>query len=474
MAAAFALANAPAGAGASEPTAAAAAPAHTVRVALSYRRTGRGAVRLVSFSTNRLQVLDDGRGRIRARIGGRTIRLLRAPRRSRRWTRLSLRLDSRADRLSLRLGRRSVTRRLRLNGERRARAGRSRRSRHQIKSVRIRMLRDPAAPAPSPTPPRERAEPPAPAPPGAPAPPADPDAPERPFAPDSVWNSRLRSNAPLDPMSGEWVAELRRQLERAQPWINTTEYSTPVYTVPAGQPRVPVKLDTPWVPELEQAWAGVPIPPGAKPAAGSDKHMVIWQPSTDTMWEFWLAENRQDGWHARWGGRMLDVSRNPGHFTDPTDWGATATSLPLLGGLMRIDELKAGVVDHALAFAIPDTRAEWFTSPAQRTDGNIRSTTAIPEGAHFRLDPRLDLDSMQMDPIVRTMARAAQRYGMVLRDKSGAVSFYAEDPAPTGSNPYHHPGGLFGGKWINNLLREQFPWSRLQVLKTQQVCCWKR
>ena len=275
-------------------------------------------------------------------------------------------------------------------------------------------------------------------------------------------------------MSGTWVSELRRQLGQAQPWINTTEYSTPVYAVPAGQPRVPVKLDTPWVPELEEAWAGVPIPPGAKPAAGADKHMVVWQPSTDTMWEFWLAENRQDGWHARWGGRMQDVSGNPGHFTDPTDWGATATSLPLLGGLMRIDELEAGVVDHALAFAIPDTRAEWFTSPAQRTDGNVRSATAIPEGAHFRLDPRLDLDSMQMDPIVRTIARAAQRYGMILRDKSGAISFYAEDPAPTGTNPYHSPDGLFGGKWINNVLREQFPWDRLQVLKTQQVCCWKR
>jgi len=299
-------------------------------------------------------------------------------------------------------------------------------------------------------------------------------APSRPFAAGSVWNSPLRANEPLDPRSATWVSELQRQLGHAEPWVNTTEYSTPVYTVPAGQPRVRVKLDTPWVPRLEEAWAGVPIPPGARPARGTDKHMVVWQPATDTMWEFWLAEQRADGWHARWGGRMESVSRNPGYFTDPSDWGASATSLPLLGGLMRIDELRAGRVDHALSFAIPDTRAEWFTAPAQRTDGNVWKADAIPEGARFRIDPALDLDSLRMDPIVRTIARAAQRYGMVLRDKAGAVTFYAEDPAPTGANPYGGPNGLFGGKWINNVLREQFPWHRLQVLKTSQVCCWKR
>ena len=58
----------------------------------------------------------------------------------------------------------------------------------------------------------------------------------RPFAPTSFWNAPLAADAPLDPASGAYVADLRRMLTRWRPWINTTRYSAPVYTVPAGQP----------------------------------------------------------------------------------------------------------------------------------------------------------------------------------------------------------------------------------------------
>jgi hypothetical protein len=293
----------------------------------------------------------------------------------------------------------------------------------------------------------------------------------RPFAVNSFWNQPLAYGGELDPLSSTWVADLKRQMLAANPWINTTNYSAPVYTVPAEQPTVRVKLDAADS-ALQQAWNEVPLPPNARPASGSDKQLVVWQPSTDTMWEFWVLEKRADGWHAGWGGKMRHVSQNPGYFTDPPRWGATATSLPLLGGLIRINELRAGRIDHALALAIPETRAEWFTWPAQRTDGYTRGSTAIPEGARFRIDPRLDLSKLRMDPFVRTIAEAAQRYGIVVRDKAGAVTFYAEDPAPTGTNPYASPGGLFGDKWLNQVLREQFPWDHLRAPETRQRCCW--
>ena len=281
-----------------------------------------------------------------------------------------------------------------------------------------------------------------------------------PFAAGSFWNAPLAAGAPVDARSAVWVAELRRQLSTTNPWINTTTYSTPVYTVPAGQPTVRVTLDASDA-ALQQAWSQVPIPAGAKPASGSDAHMVVWQPATDTMWEFWLASLKADGWHARWGGRMTGVSKSPGYFTAPNPgWGATATSLPLLGGLMRTSELQAGRIDHALAFAIPHTKL-WksWSWPAQRSDGDTDSADAIPEGARFRLPADLDIDALKLPPVTAAIAKAVQRYGMVLRDKSGAVSFYAE--APTGADPYP---ALF--KTYPNLLFATFPWDRLQALRT--------
>jgi hypothetical protein len=289
-------------------------------------------------------------------------------------------------------------------------------------------------------------------------------APTRPFAPTSFWNAPLAADAPLDTLSVAYVADLRRQVARFGAYVNTTRYSTPVYRVPRDQATVHVTVDGRH-PRLRAALDQVPIPPRARPAAGTDRRMVIWQRSTDTLWELWRAARRPDGWHAAYGGRMTGVSTNPGYFTDPPQWGAGATSLALLGGLMRLDELRAGRIDHALAFGLPRPRADVWSWPAQRTDGTVNSTRAIPEGTRFRIDPALDLDRLPMAPIVRMMAVAVQRYGMVVRDRSGAVTFAAEDPTPTGANPFVGPDGLFGGRYISQLLK-QFPWARLQALRT--------
>lgn len=286
----------------------------------------------------------------------------------------------------------------------------------------------------------------------------------RAFAASSFWNAPLAANAPLDGQSATYVADLQRQVAQYGPWINTTEYSSAVYTVAAGQPTVHVTLDNN-APGLQAALDQVPIPAGAQPAAGTDGTMIITQPSTDTMWELWRAVRRADGWHATYGGRMSNVSSNPGYFTDPPSWGATATSLPMLGGLMRIDELAAGHIDHALALALPETRAIAYSFPAQRTHGAIDRATAIPQGARFRLDLNLDLNQIPMDPIVKEMAIAAQRYGIVVRDTAGSVAFYGEDPTPTGTDPYGAPGGFFHQAYPSQLLA-QFPWSHLQTLQT--------
>ena len=38
----------------------------------------------------------------------------------------------------------------------------------------------------------------------------------------------------------------------------------------------------------------VPLPPEAQPSAGSDQHLVVWQPSSDRLWEFWSRPGRRD------------------------------------------------------------------------------------------------------------------------------------------------------------------------------------
>jgi hypothetical protein len=277
------------------------------------------------------------------------------------------------------------------------------------------------------------------------------------FAPDSVWNTPLPAGTPIAAESNRLVAQLQRQVATAGAWINTYRYSVPVYTVSASQPTVRVQLDSGYLP-LQADFANVPLPTDARPAPGTDAHLSVYQPSTDTLWDFWKLTPTADGWHARWGGKMGGVSRSPGYFPNPV--GATGSGLPLLGGLIRIDELRTGVIDHALAVAIPAAKTAAYVWPAQRTDGTSTDPDAIPEGTHFRVDPGINVDALGLPPAARAMARAAQRYGIVVRDVAGAVTFYGEDPGPSGSNPYP---ALYGNLAPHQLLAD-FPWGSLRVI----------
>lgn len=297
---------------------------------------------------------------------------------------------------------------------------------------------------------------------------------QRLFAPSSVWNRPLPADAPTDQgLADQLISEVRHEIQEGTgPYIQTTTYSTPLYVVGPAQRCVRVTLDVTaaYGRTLKRAFVRVPLPAGARPAAGTDHHLTLWQPSTDSLWEFWKLVRRPDGWHAAWGGAMHGVSHNPGYFTSSawpgakSYWGATATSLPAIAGTMTVAELKSGRIDHALAITVPNARAHVYAAPAQRTDGTLSDPEAIPEGAHFRLDPKLDVGKLDLPPVVRAMAIAAQRYGLIVRDKTLAdVGFFAEDPAPLGANPYPK---LFGGQYPSVLLK-QFPWSHLQALKPQ-------
>jgi hypothetical protein len=122
-------------------------------------------------------------------------------------------------------------------------------------------------------------------------------------------------------------------------------------------------------------------------------------------------------------------------------------------------ELREGEIDHALSLGVPRTRAGWFSLPAQRTDGESRCPHAVPEGARFRLDPALDVGALGLAPPVAALARAAQRYGIFVRDQSDAVAFYAQSAVSFRTDPYP---AIFGGRPPYELLKS-FPWSHLEL-----------
>jgi hypothetical protein len=298
---------------------------------------------------------------------------------------------------------------------------------------------------------------------------------QRPFAADSVWNAPLPSDAALDPQSAVLSGVLRDEALNelgtgTGPYL-ATKGGVPVYTVPRRARRVRVKLDVPsdFHTSLKEIFAaGVPIPATARPADNPDQSMVVWQPSTDRMWEFFRLQRRPDGWHARWGGAIRNVSLSDGRYQRSSwpgasaRWGATATSLALIGGLILTPELRSGHINHAIALSVGSARQGLYSWPAERTDGVNPSPTAIPEGARFRLDPTLDLSKRKMPRITRALAVAAQRYGIIVTNQTGqGLAFWAEDPTRFGINAR---AAFFDGLYPTAFMRS-FPWSDLQLVR---------
>ncbi len=94
----------------------------------------------------------------------------------------------------------------------------------------------------------------------------------------------------------------------------------------------------------------------------------------------------------------------------------------------------------------------------------ITDPLSLPEGAHLRLDPGLDLARLHLPHFTMLIAEAAQKYGIIVGETGPNVSFYGQDPTPTGKNPYRGPTGYFEGHQPNELLAS-FPWSHVQLLK---------
>jgi hypothetical protein len=299
--------------------------------------------------------------------------------------------------------------------------------------------------------------------------------PDNGFAQSGPWNTPLPANVPVAPDSAAVVASIQQdELDHSGIWgLNTDTFSTPIFH--AGR-NAPVQRwtysDCLNMPQLASviapSLAAVPTPANLIVSNGTDESTTIYQPSTDTYWDFWRAQKDASGhWSACWGGEIKHYSKNPGIFGNPL--GASASGLPLGAFTIRISELRSGYIDHAINLIVPRTQASCFSWPATRDDGNTAGSDIPCEGQRFRLNPSFKVNTLY-SPAARTIARAMQKYGLILTDMGGAVVTMAEDPRPYeathGVNPYPalmDPDNLLPpGDW--QYVLTQIPIDELQAL----------
>jgi len=245
------------------------------------------------------------------------------------------------------------------------------------------------------------------------------------FPPDNYWHARV-DRLPVDPRSADWLATMRADTTYLHPDFGPSLGAQPVpygiaVTIVRDTARVPVSFEY----QDESDRGRYPLDARTLieggPTAGGDRHAIVVDARSCTLYETWNTRHGPDGWTAGSGARWSLRSNR----LRPRGWtSADAAGLPILPGLLRWDEVAAGRVDHAIRFTADLTRRA-FIWPARHQAGSTDAEAAPPMGARFRL--RADFPVRAYSPNARVVLRAMQQYGLVLADNG--TSWYFQGTA---------------------------------------------
>ena len=229
-------------------------------------------------------------------------------------------------------------------------------------------------------------------------------------ASSALWMSNMHPSSDLHPDFGPSFGE--------QP----IPYGIPI-TVVHGAARVPVGF------EYADQSDRVPFPLNKDTAieggadADGDRHAVVVDADTCTLFETWNTRPTDSGWTAG-SGAVWSLKSNQ---LRPRGWtSADAAGLPILPGLLRWQEVKAGRVDHAIRFTTDVTR-RGFVWPARHQAGSTDSSAFPPMGARFRL--KAGYSTTDYSTQAKRVLTAMKQYGLVLAD-NGSSWYFQGDADP--------------------------------------------
>ncbi len=235
---------------------------------------------------------------------------------------------------------------------------------------------------------------------------------------------------PVDPESPAVIAYLDRV-----GWGTGTmriDYSIEVMDKPAGTPDLPfIPTGDFYTPDCDHV--PVPVPPGGaiegeqgyECTSDGDCHLIVADWDRMRLYEMWRANISsgvfQGGCLAVW-----DMTRHyPASGRGEQCTSADAAGYPIAPLLFTADEVAAGRIDHAIRFILPNARirAGFYVHPATHVGGPGGPSDAPPYGARLRLRP--DYPVASLPPGAQVVARALQRYGMLLAD-GGQITLTAQ------------------------------------------------
>jgi hypothetical protein len=236
------------------------------------------------------------------------------------------------------------------------------------------------------------------------------------FPADNVWNTPV-TGLPVNSESATWLATMAASTTMLHPDFGPSgkkkaPFGIPWQIVSPSQPLVHVKFQ--FADESDPGpyplSASTPIEGGS---GGGDRHALMVNPSTCTLYELW---------HTHFHAKKKGSTAGSGAIWDlnsdalrPAGWtSADAAGLPILPGLVNYDEAVSGSMDHAIRFTVACTQ-ESYLWPARHEAGQSNANCP-PMGARFRLDDSFSLPPSQCATVCQNVITTMKTYGMILAD----------------------------------------------------------
>jgi hypothetical protein len=143
---------------------------------------------------------------------------------------------------------------------------------------------------------------------------------------------------------------------------------------------------------------------------GGDRHALVVDPVNRMLYEFYQLRKTDSGWQAAQSS-VFDLKSNR---LRPDGWTSSdAAGLPVFPSVARYDELKRGLVEHALRVTVVRTRRA-YVYPATHFASQLTDENLPRMGERLRL--RRDFDVSGFTPEVQALLKGLQKYGMFVAD----------------------------------------------------------
>jgi hypothetical protein len=224
------------------------------------------------------------------------------------------------------------------------------------------------------------------------------------FPAANIWNTDV-SGLPVDPHSKAWLSTMHAGSTNLHPDFGGPPYGMPYAVVDDSHPKVSIRFHYPHESDPGPYPFGKDIPL----ERGSDRHALVIDKDTCVLYELFAAR-----WHhgdpTAGSGAVFDLGSNALRRDGWTS--ADAAGLPIFPGLVRWDEVRAGLISHAIRFTTELTDCDHIW-PA-RHDAGTCDYAYPPMGARFRMKESFDISHYSAD--ARVIMQAMKTYGLFLAD----------------------------------------------------------